>query len=93
MPSPGQRPLQVWNPPRPIQVTHDAATRKLSAFAEGHASQSIHQVWGPERIETAWWRGPSVRRDYYRVECQDGARYWLFYDLTGRLWYLHGAFM
>ena len=31
----------------------------------------IHRVLcvqGPERIETAWWRGPSVRRDYFVVE-------------------------
>ena len=31
----------------------------------------VHRVLcaqGPERIETAWWRGPSVRRDYFLVE-------------------------
>ena len=31
----------------------------------------IHVVMrtrGPERIETAWWRGPTVRRDYYIFE-------------------------
>ena len=31
----------------------------------------VHRVLcaqGPERIETAWWRGRSVRRDYFLVE-------------------------
>ena len=31
----------------------------------------VHRVLcaqGPERIETAWWRGPSVRRDYFIIE-------------------------
>ena len=30
------------------------------------------QHWGPERIETLWWRGPSVRRDYYRIAVESG---------------------
>ena len=38
----------------------------------------VHRVLcaqGPERIETAWWRGPSVRRDYFLVEAviEDGS--------------------
>jgi protein ImuB len=39
---------------------------------------------GPERIETAWWRGPTVRRDYYIVETASGARYWIFRRLGFR---------
>ena len=41
----------------------------------------MHEVvkaHGPERIETAWWRGPTVRRDYYVVETVAGGRYWIF---------------
>ena len=33
---------------------------------------------GPERIETLWWRGPSVRRDYYRVATESGRHLWMF---------------
>ena len=39
---------------------------------------SIIRSWGPERIETGWWRGPCVRRDYYRVELDDGQWWWIF---------------
>src|SRR5262249_26544197 len=28
----------------------------------------VARCWGPERIETGWWRGDDVRRDYYLVE-------------------------
>lgn len=46
--------------------------------------------WGPERIETGWWRGRSIRRDYYRVELRTGERLWLFRQLNNRQWFLHG---
>jgi len=47
---------------------------------------------GPERIETAWWRGPTVRRDYYVVETESGARFWVFRRLRDGGWFLHGMF-
>jgi protein ImuB len=33
-----------------------------------------------------------VRRDYYRVETAEGHRFWLFRDLVGGRWHLHGSF-
>jgi protein ImuB len=33
---------------------------------------------GPERIESGWWDGGDVRRDYYMVETGDGQRAWVF---------------
>ena len=57
---------------------------------------------GPERIGGEWWRRPAERlavRDYYRVEDEAGARFWLYRRgdglraETGDLsWYLHGQF-
>jgi protein ImuB len=52
----------------------------------------IVQAYGPERIETAWWRGPTVRRDYYVVETDSGERFWLFRRLRDGSWFLHGMF-
>jgi protein ImuB len=60
-----------------------------------HTKAHRHEVarsWGPERIETGWWRGRPVRRDYYRVETTTGRRYWLFRQLDDGRWYLHGTF-
>ena len=48
--------------------------------------------WGPERIETGWWRGQSAGRDYFRVETATGSRYWLFRRLRDGKWFLHGTF-
>jgi protein ImuB len=47
---------------------------------------------GPERIETGWWRGANVRRDYYRVQTEEGLRFWLFRDLKTSQWHLHGEY-
>ncbi|MBT8767558.1 Y-family DNA polymerase [Metapseudomonas boanensis] len=48
---------------------------------------------GPERIESGWWDGGDVRRDYYLVETRNGQRAWVYrsVDGSGPLW-LHGWF-
>jgi protein ImuB len=45
---------------------------------------------GPERIETGWWDGQRVARDYYVAESPAGARLWVFRERRGE-WYLHGV--
>jgi protein ImuB len=52
----------------------------------------IVRHWGPERIETGWWRGRSLRRDYYRLETRSGHWLWVFRQLTDGKWFLHGMF-
>ena len=57
---------------------------------------------GPERIHGEWWRRPGelwAVRDYFRVEAEGGARFWIFrrgdgvHEPTGDLsWYMHGVF-
>jgi protein ImuB len=101
----GRRP--IWMPPRPmpleplqagmISVAPDGPPVR---FRLGGVVHHIRVAHGPERIETAWWRGPTVRRDYYVVETESGARFWLFRRLGGKAvrgsrgsgWYLHGVF-
>ena len=52
----------------------------------------VSRWWGPERIQTGWWRGRAVGRDYYRVETTTGHHYWLFRRLRDGKWFLQGAF-
>jgi protein ImuB len=47
---------------------------------------------GPERIETGWWDGGDVRRDYYVARDQRGVQLWIYHDLREARWYLHGLF-
>ena len=46
----------------------------------------------PERIETGWWDGRDIRRDYYRAWNHHGMRLWVFRDCRESRWYLHGLF-
>jgi protein ImuB len=48
---------------------------------------------GPERIESGWWDGGDVRRDYYVARTPAGVRVWVFRERrpAGR-WFLHGVF-
>ena len=50
-------------------------------------------VSGPERIESGWWSGDDMRRDYYVGEEENGRRLWVYRERDGgRHWYLHGYF-
>lgn len=50
-------------------------------------------VTGPERIETGWWDGHDVRRDYYVAISRAGVRLWIFRERPpGQRWFLHGVF-
>jgi protein ImuB len=46
---------------------------------------------GPERIESGWWDGKGVARDYY-IACPHGARLWVFQERRSKRWYVHGVF-
>lgn len=87
------RPLKLLA--RPI-----ALEEMTSVFPEGQpgsfryagARHVIARHWGPERIETGWWRRERAVRDYYRVETAEGRRFWLFRRRRDERWFLHGVF-
>jgi protein ImuB len=90
--APTHRPLLVCSPPVALEVMAIAPDGPPASFRWSGEQHVVAHYWGPERIESGWWRGPSVRRDYYRVETKSGQRYWLFRRLPGGQWYLHGEF-
>ncbi|MCE3285100.1 MAG: hypothetical protein K0R70_1356, partial [Steroidobacteraceae bacterium] len=50
---------------------------------------------GPECIESGWWDGRDVARDYYVARNRHGARLWVFCnrrDADPAGWFLHGWF-
>jgi protein ImuB len=78
----GQRPL--WLLEHPVLLK---CASKQPFFAGRLESDA-----GPERIESGWWDGHDVRRDYYLMHNAQGARFWVFRDRRGGAWYLHGIF-
>ena len=97
-------PRRAWEaelPPRPLRLlARPVPLVAVSIMPEGPPLQfrwqgrehRVVHTWGPERIETGWWRGRRIRRDYYRVETTTGRRYWLFRSLDDGRWFLHGMF-
>ena len=81
-----------------------------SVFQWRQHAHRIVRAEGPERMADEWWRPrpdgsrPPANivppyRDYYRVEDDDGGRFWLFRDGPYRMaangrqtarWFLHG---
>ena len=50
-------------------------------------------IRGPERVESGWWTGHDVHRDYYTAVDANGSRLWIYQELKeSRSWYLHGLF-
>jgi protein ImuB len=69
-------------------------------FRWRRVTRKIRRAEGPERIAPEWWREhggkqPHETRDYYRVEDESGARYWVYRDgqysgAGDSRWYIHG---
>lgn len=57
------------------------------------AEQGVQILMGPERIESGWWDGADIRRDYYLIQTRAGQQGWAYRTLgqTDGLW-LQGWF-
>lgn len=87
-----QRPMQLAREPQPLKMVSVVPNGPPLLFTWQGRQHRIVRRWGPERIETGWWRGPFVRRDYYRVETDSGHWFWLFRHRGDGQWFLHGWF-
>ncbi|WP_428610264.1 Y-family DNA polymerase [Sedimenticola sp.] len=78
----GRRPLWLLEPPERLRQGPQGPWR----------DGPLRLEQGPERIESGWWQGRWVRRDYFIATDSHGARLWLFRQADDRHWYLHGRF-
>jgi len=99
--APRARPLRLYDPAEEIAVLYAVPEGPPARFRWRRVIYLTGRQEGPERIAPEWWRDrPGTRlRDYYRVEVQDGRRFWIFRDGVlgdGRgsdpVWFLHGVF-
>jgi len=96
-PQTGQRPIYLLPQPEPINVTAPVPDYPPMVFVYRGKVHQVKKADGPERIEREWWLETGLQRDYYRVEDEHGARYWLFrsghYEHDGTPeWFMHGFF-
>ena len=86
------RPLRLLGVPEPIDVTSIIPDGPPLRMAWQRENARVVRSWGPERIETGWWRAQDVERDYYRAEWEDGTHVWIYRDRRSGRWFLHGFF-
>lgn len=99
------RPLLLLDPPEPIEPgLFEIPEGAPVMFRWRRVERRVRLAEGPERLSPEWWRGlarrPLRTRDYYRVEDEQGCRYWLFREgLYGwedgdraPTWWMHGLF-
>jgi protein ImuB len=83
------------NPMRPLRLLTEPLRLPADINAQfsfaGRLQRIVRRI-GPERIETGWWRGKTIARDYYRAETAAGCWYWIFRRLPNGPWFLHGMF-
>ena len=98
------RPLRLFSRPEPLElVMAPIPDDPPVQFRWRGQMHRVRRAEGPERIGEEWWRGAiedartTHIRDYYRVEDEAGARFWLFRagiyaPGVEAKWWLHGLF-
>jgi len=75
----------VWLLPEPMALE----IREGAPYWDGALALEA----GQERIESGWWDGADIERDYFIACDTHGRRLWVFRELSApRRWFLHGIF-
>lgn len=78
-------PRPVWLLPRPRPLAEQRGVPWLDG--------AMTLLTDAERIESGWWDGAPVRRDYHQARAIDGSRCWVYREAgTPARWFLHGWF-
>ena len=92
------RPARLLDPPEPVTATALLPDHPPAFFVWRNVRHRVVRADGPERITGEWWKSEREHfslRDYYRVESEQGTRFWLFRDAPtaeGGRWWMHGFF-
>jgi len=95
-----QRPIRLFGHPEQVVVTAEVPEGPPLRFRWRNVTHRIARSEGPERIAPEWWlaNGQEQTRDYYRVEDDDGHRYWIYREgfygepAIHPRWFLQGLF-
>ena len=110
------RPLRLFERPQAVDAVAEVPDGPPVLFRWRRVVHRVVHAEGPERIAAEWWRDAALpgedrshlTRDYYRIEDNEGRRFWLFreglYELPpspqtevftpirAPRWFLHGMF-
>ena len=77
---------------RPLWLVKRAMTLK-TRHGRPEFDGPLQLVPERERIDTGWWDGRAIARDYFIATTTKGSRLWIYKELDGeRRWRLHGIF-
>jgi protein ImuB len=88
---PGRKPGSVLDvrPTWLLQRPQRLITQEGAPSCQG----ALALLAGPERIESGWWDGAEVNRDYYVAANPRGETFWIYREHRGEQgWYMHGVF-
>ena len=77
----GPRPLWLIEPPRSLE--------ERGGVPQHNGPLAL--LAGPERIESGWWDGEMITRDYFIAHGAGETLLWIYRE-PGSGWYLHGIF-
>ena len=80
--SAAQSPPWLLREPRPLRV--------CEGVPDYAGPLRLHSM--PRRIESGWWDGGDIARDYFVALSAAGERLWVFRDRRSGGWFLHGLF-
>jgi protein ImuB len=89
---PGAKQLQAYFGDRPFWLlAHPKPLQEIGGVP--HHEGPLELLAGPERIESGWWDGEDVARDYFIARTKSESLLWIYRDRRGEGgWYLHGVF-
>lgn len=91
--APGDGGGQAPRSPRPLWLLDHPRPLKAVAEKPHYRDDPLSLIAGPERIESGWWDGDEVRRDYFIAQTPDHATLWVYRERReSGGWYLHGIF-
>jgi protein ImuB len=78
----GERPLWLLPQPVALEIRNSRPWLGDELTVEGSR----------ERIESGWWDGQDIARDYFIACNHRGERFWIYRELATQCWWLHGIF-
>ncbi len=95
-----ERPLRLFAHPEPLEAfAVEVPDGPPIRFRWRRLTHQVRRAEGPERLAAEWWLDgeDAPTRDYFRLESDNGQRFWVYrqglYDqVANPRWFMHGIF-
>jgi protein ImuB len=88
---PGQAGAALESGARPLWLLPEPVTLE-SRDGQPWLGEALTLEGSRERIESGWWDGRDIARDYFIARNHRGECFWVYRELATQRWWLHGVF-